>query len=197
MRAELARLHERLGTTTVYVTHDQVEAMTLGQRVAVMRDGKVLQFDEPQRLYREPENVFVAAFIGSPAMNLVDATIDGDEIAFGQFRVPLPPDRRPKTGHVVLGIRPEAFEDATLAPRDKPTLATSPTVVEELGSDVHVLFPLQKGTNGALLVEEETLLTARVDPRTRVAVGASFALAVDPDRFHFFDPDTGERVAAQ
>jgi multiple sugar transport system ATP-binding protein len=196
MRASLAQLHDRLGVTSVYVTHDQIEAMTLGQRVAVMRDGKVLQVDEPQRLYREPANVFVASFIGSPGMNLVDATVDGDEIAFGQFRVPLPRERRPPAGRVVLGIRPEAFEDAALAPSDKPTLATKPTVVEELGSDVHVLFPLQNGTNGALLVEEETLLTARVDPRTHAAVGASLALAVDPDRFHFFDPDTGERVAA-
>jgi multiple sugar transport system ATP-binding protein len=197
MRASLAQLHERLGVTSVYVTHDQIEAMTLGQKVAVLRDGKVLQVDEPQRLYREPANVFVAAFIGSPGMNLVDATIEGEEIAFGRFRVPLPRERRPELKHVVLGIRPEAFEDATFAPRDKPTIATIPTVVEELGSDVHVLFPLEKAKEEALLVEEETLLTARVDPRTKAAPGEPLVLAVDPDRFHFFDPETGERVGAK
>jgi multiple sugar transport system ATP-binding protein len=197
MRASLAQLHERLGVTSVYVTHDQIEAMTLGQKVAVLRDGKVLQVDEPQRLYREPANVFVAAFIGSPGMNLVDATIEGEEIAFGRFRVPLPRERRPELKHVVLGIRPEAFEDATFAPRDKPTIATIPTVVEELGSDVHVLFPLEKAKEEALLVEEETLLTARVDPRTKAAPGEPLVLAVDPDRFHFFDPETGERLRAK
>src|SRR5919106_2719815 len=89
MRAELASLHGRLGATTVYVTHDQIEAMTLGERVAVMREGRILQVDTPQRLYEQPRDLFVAGFIGSPAMNLVDATVDGDEIRFGQFRVPL------------------------------------------------------------------------------------------------------------
>ncbi len=137
MRASLAQLHDRLGVTSVYVTHDQIEAMTLGQRVAVMRDGKLLQVDAPQRLYREPRNVFVAAFIGSPAMNLVDATVDGDDVLFGEFRVPLAPGRRPQRGvrRVVLGVRPESFEDAALAPRGKPTLETTARVVEELGSE--------------------------------------------------------------
>ena len=96
MRASLQQLHNRLGTTTIYVTHDQVEAMTLGQRVAVMRDGQILQADAPQKLYHEPRDLFVAAFIGSPAMNLVEATIEGDELQLGQFRVPLAPDRRPR-----------------------------------------------------------------------------------------------------
>src|SRR5439155_22213513 len=85
MRSSLAQLHDRLGITTTYVTHDQIEAMTLGQRVAVMRDGKVLQVDAPQPLYHDPKNLFVAAFIGSPAMNLVEAVVDGDSIVFGQF----------------------------------------------------------------------------------------------------------------
>ena len=89
MRASLAQLHERLGVTTVYVTHDQVEAMTLGRRVAVMRAGKILQLDTPQSLYHQPRNLFVAAFIGSPTMNLVEAAVDGDALVFGQFRVPL------------------------------------------------------------------------------------------------------------
>src|SRR5205807_10370416 len=108
MRAELARLHERLGTTTVYVTHDQVEAMTLGQRVAVMRDGRMQQVDEPQVLYREPANLFVAAFIGSPSMNLVDAEIGDGEARFAGFRIPLPANGTTQ-GRVILGIRPQDF----------------------------------------------------------------------------------------
>src|SRR4051794_29017616 len=115
MRASLAQLHERLRVTTVYVTHDQTEAMTLGQRVAVMRDGRVLQVDEPQRLYQSPNNLFVAAFIGSPAMNLVEATVEDGEVAFGRFRVPLDRARHPRVAdgsRVVLGVRPESFEDA-------------------------------------------------------------------------------------
>ena len=97
MRTSLQQLHGRLGTTTVYVTHDQVEAMTLGQRVAVMRDGKIQQVDVPQRLYEEPTNLFVAAFIGSPSMNLVPATVDGDTLAIGSMRIPLDRERRPST----------------------------------------------------------------------------------------------------
>src|SRR5256885_260515 len=114
MRASLAQLHARLGVTTVYVTHDQTEAMTLGQRVAVINEGRVLQCDVPQRLYDRPDNVFVAAFIGTPAMNLVEATIDGDEIVFGDFRLRLAQHRRPQGAPPkgIPGIRPEAFEEA-------------------------------------------------------------------------------------
>src|SRR5207248_10646693 len=96
MRASLAQLHQRLGVTTVYVTHDQTEAMTLGQRVAVMRDGKILQCDRPQALYARPNNLFIAAFIGSPAMNLVEAALDGGDVVFGRFRIPLDGARRPQ-----------------------------------------------------------------------------------------------------
>jgi multiple sugar transport system ATP-binding protein len=108
MRAELAKLHERLRVTTVYVTHDQVEAMTLGQRVAVLRDGVLQQVDTPQRLFREPANLFVAAFIGSPSMNLVEAEADGDVVRFADVALPLPPGS-PLVGlrkRVILGIRP-------------------------------------------------------------------------------------------
>src|SRR5712664_1082260 len=111
MRAELARLHDRLGVTTVYVTHDQVEAMTLGQRVAVMRDGVLQQCDTPQNLFHHPANLFVAAFMGSPSMNLVDAVVGGDHVAFAGFRVPLGQDC-PLAGQerkVILGIRPTDF----------------------------------------------------------------------------------------
>jgi multiple sugar transport system ATP-binding protein len=204
MRASLAQLHTQLGTTTVYVTHDQVEAMTLGQRVAVMRDGRILQVDVPQRLYERPRDVFVAGFIGSPAMNLVDATIDGDELSFGQFRVPLHPYRRPTAaGKVVLGIRPESFEDAAFAPVELPTIDVDVVVVEELGSDAHVFFPIDapritpeaielEGEDGDRLVADEgALINARVDPRTAARVRTGLSIAVDPARFHFFDPETG------
>ena len=117
MRAELASLHGRLGATTVYVTHDQVEAMTLGQRVAVMRDGRIQQVDTPKQLYARPINLFVASFIGSPAMNLVEATLDDDAVEFGGHRIELRPEHRPdaKPGPIILGIRPESFEDASFA----------------------------------------------------------------------------------
>jgi multiple sugar transport system ATP-binding protein len=206
MRASLAQLHRQLATTTVYVTHDQVEAMTLGQRVAVMRDGRILQVDAPQRLYEQPRDLFVAGFIGSPAMNLVDATVDGDEIRFGQFRVPLDGERRPKPGsprQVVLGIRPESFEDAAFTSRGLPAMDVKIVVLEELGSDAHVFFHVDapriipeaieaEGEDDASLVaEENALLNARVDPRTAGRVGGSLRLAVDPARFHFFEPETG------
>src|SRR3954447_14900578 len=112
MRASLAQLHQRLGVTTVYVTHDQTEAMTLGQRVAVMRDGRIRQVARPKDLYERPDDLFIAAFIGSPAMNLVEAAVDGDEVSFGQYRVPLSPEARPPLGldRVVLGLRPEEFD---------------------------------------------------------------------------------------
>ena len=143
MRASLAQLHTSLGVTSVYVTHDQTEAMTLGQRVAVMRDGRIVQTDAPQHLYESPRDLFVAAFIGSPAMNLVEATVDGDEVSFGQFRVPLDPDRRPARDveRVVLGARPEAFEDAALAPDSPPAHRRARVeLLEELGAEVHAIF---------------------------------------------------------
>jgi multiple sugar transport system ATP-binding protein len=205
MRASLSQLHRQLGVTTVYVTHDQVEAMTLGQRVAVLRDGRILQVDAPQRLYEQPHDLFVAGFIGSPAMNLVEATLDGDDVVFGQFRVPLNPLRRPARGaqRVVLGMRPESFEDAVFAQRDLPVLDADIVVVEELGSDAHVFFPVDaprmtpeaieaEGEDAdRLIVSEVALLNARVDPRTAARVGGRLRVAVDPARFHFFDPDTG------
>jgi multiple sugar transport system ATP-binding protein len=203
MRASLAQLHSRLGVTTVYVTHDQVEAMTLGQRVAVLRDGRILQVDEPQRLYQQPRNLFVAAFIGSPAMNLVGAALDGDEVVYGQFRTPLDRTRRPAGGRsVVLGLRPESFEDAAFALGTMPTIDVDVEVVEEIGSDTYVFFRveapritaevLEAAEDDRLIAEERTLFSARVDPRTDARVGSRLVLALDPARFHFFDPQTGE-----
>ena len=203
VRASLAELHRRLGVTTVYVTHDQTEAMTLGQRVAVMREGRILQTDRPQKLYEEPKDLFVAAFIGSPAMNLVEARVDGDEIVFGQYRVTLDASRRPsgKDRNVVLGIRPEGLEDASFAPSDLPTLEVEVAVLEELGADAHVFFRVDapqvtaealEGKEDATLIADSTaLFSARVDPRTRARVGDRIRLAVDPSRFHFFDSETG------
>jgi multiple sugar transport system ATP-binding protein len=209
MRASLSQLHARLGVTTVYVTHDQVEAMTLGQRVAVMRDGRILQVDTPQRLYRQPRDLFVAAFIGSPAMNLVEASIDGGEVVFGGHRLPLDPARLP-AGHsrrIVLGIRPESFEDAAFARRGLPRMDVVVEVVEELGSDANVFFQvdaprvsaeaLEAAVGGeTLLAESMTLFAARVDARTSARVGGRLTVAVDPSRFHFFDPETGHSLAA-
>jgi multiple sugar transport system ATP-binding protein len=212
MRASLAQLHTRLGTTMVYVTHDQIEAMTLGQRVAVMRDGRMLQVDRPQRLYESPRDLFVAAFIGSPAMNLVEATIDEDAVAFGELRLPLAAERRPAArpgSRIVLGIRPEAFEDAELASPALPTIDVRIEVLEELGSDVHVFFEVDapsvtaelleaaEADQTSLLVSERALFTARIDTRTRARIGAEARLAVDPARFHFFDPQTGASLQAQ
>ena len=203
VRASLAELHRRLGVTTVYVTHDQTEAMTLGQRVAVMREGRILQTDRPQKLYEEPKDLFVAAFIGSPAMNLVEARIDGQELVVGQYRVPLDAARRPAgtSRNVVLGIRPESFEDASFAPHDLPTIDVEVAVLEELGADAHVFFRVDapqvtaealEGRDDATLIADSTaLFSARVDPRTRARVGERIVLAVDPSRFHFFDSETG------
>jgi multiple sugar transport system ATP-binding protein len=206
MRASLAQLHQRLGVTTVYVTHDQTEAMTLGQRVAVMRDGRILQVDRPQQLYEHPNSLFIAAFIGSPAMNLVDATLEADAVRFGQYRVPLAGGRRPQGAgeRVVLGIRPESFEDAAFAP-DLPRLGgVQVAVLEELGSDSHIFFEvdaapitaevLESVTDGGLLPTERALFTARVDSRTSARVGDPIELAVNPARFHFFDPGSGLRL---
>jgi multiple sugar transport system ATP-binding protein len=209
MRASLAQLHARLGVTTVYVTHDQTEAMTLGQRVAVMRDGRLLQVDAPQRLYQEPRNVFVAAFIGSPAMNLVEATLDEGSVAFGQFRLPLDPARRPAGSprRVVLGLRAECFQDADFAAPGVPTIDVRVEVLEDLGSDAHVIFPVDapkltaeileaSEEDASLLAESSALFTARVDPRTRARPGDTLTLAIDPARLYFFDPASGDALVA-
>jgi multiple sugar transport system ATP-binding protein len=209
MRAELASLHARLGATTVYVTHDQVEAMTLGQRVAVMRDGRIQQVDTPQALYRRPKNLFVAAFIGSPAMNLVEARVTGDAVEFAGYRLPLAAENRPGSGRdVVLGIRPEAFFDAAFAHPDLPRIDALVEVVEELGSDTHVLFRIDAPRvetedvrqtlegEDTMLAEDRALFDARVDPRTDARPGGMVRLAVDPRGFHFFDVATGDNLSA-
>jgi multiple sugar transport system ATP-binding protein len=203
MRASLSELHARLGVTTVYVTHDQTEAMTLGQRVAVLREGTIVQVDAPQTLYASPRNVFVAAFIGSPAMNLVEAVVNGDVVGFGGYELPLGRGRRLPDGRVVLGIRPEAFEDPAFADPELPRLDAQVDVLEQLGADTHVCFrvaarrpTVDLGTDGddALLADESTLFTARIDPRSDARQGATVSLAVDPAAFHFFDADDGRAI---
>jgi multiple sugar transport system ATP-binding protein len=207
MRASLAELHAQLGVTTIYVTHDQTEAMTLGQRVAVMRDGTIVQVDEPQVLYSRPRNVFVAAFIGSPSMNLVEAIAEGGWVRFGEHSVPLDPDRRPADGPVVLGVRPEAFEDGALAGPHLPRISVHVDVLEELGADTHACFRVHaerpavevgdETEEATLIASESTLFTARLDPRTPARQGQTVELAVDPARFHFFDVETGAALVGE
>jgi multiple sugar transport system ATP-binding protein len=207
MRAQLSSLHARLGATTVYVTHDQVEAMTLGQRVAVMRDGRLQQVDSPQALYGRPANLFVASFIGSPAMNLVEAHYDGEAVEFGGFRIPLERGRRPeaRAGTIVLGIRPESFEDAAFGDPTLPTLDIEVAVVEELGSDTYVIFPVaaprvvtddrrEEEDDDRLIGGEESAFTARVSAESRARPRSPLRLVVNPAGFHFFDPESGESL---
>jgi multiple sugar transport system ATP-binding protein len=206
MRAQLAALHARLATTTIYVTHDQIEAMTLGQRVAVMRDGRVQQVDAPQELYARPANLFVAAFIGSPAMNLVEAEIADGALLFGGYSIPLPATNTRPVGRVIAGLRPEAFEDTAFADPALPRIDVQVEVVEELGADTHVLFSVAAprveasevreaaGDEDALVTVEGSLFTARVDPATRARAQSPLRLAVDPTHFHYFDPETGLRL---
>jgi multiple sugar transport system ATP-binding protein len=201
MRGELARLHERLGVTTVYVTHDQVEAMTLGQRVAVLRDGVVQQFDAPQELFRRPVNLFVAAFIGSPPMNLVGARVDGERVVFAGHSLPLPgplPD-----GDVVLGLRPGAFElDGPRVDPGLPRMEVQAEVVEELGDEAVVTFrvdapPVQADAvraaaedvdEGRLLADDRAArFSARLRGRADVRPGQRLTLAVDHRELHLFD----------
>ncbi len=221
MRASLAQLHERLGVTTVYVTHDQVEAMTLGQRVCVLRDGQLQQVDTPQALYAHPVNLFVAGFIGSPAMNFVNAELVRDRgpatAVFAGHFLPLPagvladrPGLRAYLGReVILGIRPADFEDARLADPGWATMTTTAEVTEELGSEIHVLFTLQvppvrhasitdareAGADGddpaAVLAGGKSLWTARVAARSAIRPGQPVTLAVNTANLQFFDPDTG------
>jgi len=227
MRAEIARIQRDLGVTTIYVTHDQVEAMTLGDRVAVMRGGVLQQFDSPQELFERPRNLFVAGFIGSPAMNLVEATLeraDGVWVVFGSHRLRVPDEllaARPAVGRavgqrVVLGIRPDDFEDAALVPEAAPD-ARLPVVVdlrETLGREAYIHFEvdappaltedtkeLAADTDVAALDELErtalaqtTRFVASVSAKTRAAEGGPAELAVDLAGLHFFDPETGEAI---
>jgi multiple sugar transport system ATP-binding protein len=215
MRGELTRLHDRLGVTTVYVTHDQVEAMTLGQRVAVLRDGVLQQCDTPQELFHWPANLFVAAFMGSPSMNVVEAEVTDDRVTFAGFSVPLSPDS-PLVGitrDVILGVRPTDLRHPAEAPADLPRITVRPDVIEELGGVSNLLFPLDAprvttdATRAAIEAasdDDATLLAddqrarfcASIDGRRRVVLGEEIELAIDHQHLHFFDPETGVSIAA-
>jgi multiple sugar transport system ATP-binding protein len=208
MRAQLSRLHERLGVTTVYVTHDQVEAMTLGDRVAVLRRGVLQQCDTPQALFAKPANLFVAAFIGSPAMNLVEATVENGEARFGSCRVALPAGSRAR-GRVILGLRPHHLEVA--ADGSGQRIPGVVQVVEELGTETQLVVGIDAprlraeavrdaldaapGDDVLLADEQRASLTAVIDPRARVRTGEQVELAIDPSHLHAFDPETGAAIA--
>jgi multiple sugar transport system ATP-binding protein len=193
-RAEISKLHLRLETTFIYVTHDQVEAMTMGSRICVLRDGLMMQIDSPQNLYDKPNNVFVAGFIGSPAMNFFDATVveqDGDLYAdSGTFRLKLSPDKaqvaRPYAGkHVVFGTRPEDIHDREYVPpgiRAEPITATV-DVTELMGNEIFVY----------LIIGQKQFI-ARMDPRTRARVGIEMDVAINMDNTHLFDPETEQAI---
>ena len=196
MRAYIARLHQELGTTTLYVTHDQTEAMTMGDRVAVMRDGRLEQVDTPQRLYEQPENLFVAGFIGSPAMNLVRGVVDDDGIVLGGQRLPFP-RRTTYRGDVVVGIRPEALEpangDATTpcsSSRSSCARCWAPTSSCTSKPRPRRSSPATCSTP-ATTSSRTRRASSRASRRTSArAPGERVRLRVDMSRVHLFDPAT-------
>jgi multiple sugar transport system ATP-binding protein len=221
MRAEILRIQRGLGTTTVYVTHDQTEAMTLGDRLAVMRDGVLQQVGSPDELYNHPNNVFVAGFIGSPAMNFLAGEISGGElrfplasIALGNGAAPRFADA-PREGPVVVGIRPEDFEDAGLATdrQDGIRVRAKVDVLESTGSDVYAHLTVDGGAGAAALAApiieglaaaadsaaEDVApvsgdVIARLDSSSRIREGGESELWMDTTHLHLFDPDSGSRI---
>jgi multiple sugar transport system ATP-binding protein len=223
-RAQISALQRRLGVTTLYVTHDQVEAMTMGDRVAIMRKGELLQVAPPEDLYDNPINIFVAGFIGSPAMNMLEATIERDGVGFvariGDTRLSLPEEtlaRHPglasyESRTLVLGIRPEGLEDAALA-HDGPRLCGRVELREALGSEVLVHFNIAARHavteetleladdalgDRALATDQgmsETTLVGRFGPKTRVREGDQVEVSIDTQTLHFFNPEDGLAIA--
>ncbi|HKN40765.1 MAG TPA: sn-glycerol-3-phosphate ABC transporter ATP-binding protein UgpC [Acidimicrobiia bacterium] len=208
MRTEIARLQQRLGVTTVYVTHDQVEAMTLGDRVAVLRKGVLQQVDTPRALYERPVNLFVAGFIGSPAMNLIPATVDGRRVRLPFVEFDLPADVG-ATGPVLVGIRPEHLEDAAIieagARERGVTFEAKVEVVEWLGAEQfayvpygappELVEPLHRLAAELDRESAQTLLVASIDPTSRIRRGEPAHLWFDPANLYVFDAGTGERLA--
>jgi len=223
MRAEIARIQRSLEVTTIYVTHDQSEAMTLGDRVAVMRRGELQQLDVPQTLYREPVNLFVAEFIGSPAMNLVEAELERDNgqtsVRFGSQTLRLPPDevdKRPELDRYVgktlaLGIRPEDFEDASVAGAGETITATA-DIREDMGSEIYLHFrvdappvttaEVQEAAEDPTAIEVTraeaaqggTPFVARIDRESSAREGQPVELHVSTQRLHFFDLESGRAI---
>jgi multiple sugar transport system ATP-binding protein len=222
LRAELARLLDELGTTTIYVTHDQVEALTMGDRVAVMRRGELEQVDTPQQLYDRPVNVFVGGFIGSPAMNMVEARLEpsngtlaaavgSQRIVFGDEKLNAHPALRAYEGRtIILGIRPENLEDAALAPETAPDRRLRGSVVlrEALGSEIVAHFDIDArpaltddvrelaADVGEELTDQapHTTMVGRFRADSAVHAGQQAEVAVDTRALHFFDPDTGAGI---
>jgi multiple sugar transport system ATP-binding protein len=216
MRTEVSRLQQRLETTTVYVTHDQVEAMTLGDRVAVMRAGVIQQVGPPQELYEEPVNLFVAGFIGSPAMNFVPARIDGNTIVLPMVEAPLPENLRARLegkSELIAGIRPEHFEDVSLVgdARDQgATFTTRIDVLEWMGAELYAHFAIERqgieseelaelaaaaGTTDVPSAGEEDRVVARLDSASKAREGHEVELWVDISKLQLFDPESGRNLA--
>jgi multiple sugar transport system ATP-binding protein len=216
MRAEVSRLQDRLGTTTVYVTHDQTEAMTLGDRVAVMRGGVIQQTGPPQELYDSPVNLFVAGFIGSPAMNFVPAHIDGDTVRLPMVEARLPDQvrRRLNGDRLIAGIRPEDFEDAAIVgdKRDRGAVfRTKIDVVESMGSELYAHFTLEKqgieseelrelaeeSGSAEVTGEDADIIVARLDAASGVRQGQDAELWLDVAKLHFFDAGSGRSLTSE
>jgi multiple sugar transport system ATP-binding protein len=189
-RAQIASLQRRLGITTVYVTHDQVEAMTMGDRVAVLNDGLLQQVDTPLNLYDKPANAFVAGFIGSPAMNLFTGKVDGESVKVGSLVVPISPATRGALDgdtDVTVGIRPEAFKAVDSG---EAGLDATVDVVEELGADAYVYASLKAGEESG----HEGAVVARHEARTVPQRGAAIRFGVRAEQVHLFSKSSGERL---
>jgi multiple sugar transport system ATP-binding protein len=201
------RVHKSIGAATLYVTHDQTEAMTMGDRVAVLQAGRLQQYGTPRSLYEQPANVFVATFIGSPAMNLYEAGLEAADVVLGSQRVALPPSVAASLAayqgrKVIVGVRPEDLFVAPGPGLSMGALGADVRLVEALGSEQHVYFrvdatpvPVGGGSADEILMASAPNGVARVDPRAFVRAGNRITFAVDPFRLHFFDPDTGAAVS--
>ncbi|HZY66774.1 MAG: sn-glycerol-3-phosphate ABC transporter ATP-binding protein UgpC [Actinomycetota bacterium] len=223
MRTEIAKLHNRIGTTSIYVTHDQTEAMTMADRIVLLKDGRVQQIDHPQQMYDHPANVFVAGFIGSPAMNFMQARLEKDNggvaAVFGETRLPIPREHLQEAKDiedhvnkdVVLGIRPEDIEDAEIAESTEHTAAmeVEVQVIESMGSEKYVYFGMPKGGEPAHTQsidemeseigtegsgDEEETLVARIGPESKATEGEPVKLLVDTSKIHLFDGETEEAL---
>ena len=219
MRAELGQLHTQLQTTTLYVTHDQVEAMTMGDRVAVIRKGELQQIDTPREIYLNPRNIFVAGFIGSPSMNFVYADVgvkNGSiELSFGNDQIDyngkkLDELKAFENKEIVMGIRPEAFEDGNYANESEfsESIKVSVSLLEQLGSDSYIHFykdikPVQTEAIEEILADDgedisilgdNTKFIARINTNSTVVEGEEIELKIDPSKLHFFNPDTGDAI---
>lgn len=178
MRAELQRLHHKLGVTTIYVTHDQTEAMTLGDRIVIMKDGHILQCDTPLKLYEEPADLFVAGFIGSPGMNFFKAQAAGGTLQHPDFSFPLPAEAQNASGEVTVGIRPQVFHPG--ASDGEITLATTLDVIEPLGSENFLFCRTAKSGES---------VTVRTEAQQKFAIGDPVSLGFSPDQCHIFDSE--------